>query len=500
MLTDCIDPEAGGWVREITEKSISEILTFDSLDLGTVEEARLHWNSCPACRHEFVSVPTVMAQIGVELERWFRDELGQMKDVFWAQKTQLLAAAKDLVSAYPEIIAALVMAEGGVHETLARALRIGSHVHRGVRLDFDPYEQATLSNCREFICSLEPEIQGFVVAATLSFELLRPICERIDWSAPPQSDEEALASAKAIIESKQIAVNHESIEDLQQRLATAIAKSGVQPDALWDTVELAARAYTSDLRDSFRGNAIPAISQTRPSRTEVTSSGERTDFQTAIEEWKRDWKRDFDNLQDSVKAGHMELIRLYEHNSRRAADYEADITAQLGTSLYSKLQESTQRGLQVAEYLYHDRSEPNYFHGPVMQMALSFENELILRVVWPFVDDLRAAGVQTYDAHGRSKYPLILGGRFSERSMRLGNVARYLKEDSVMRSKVSALGFNVGAIASDAAMVNDLRNKAAHELFCERVAADELRRRILCRDGILSRLHPSVAAVGAAKH
>ena len=117
-----------------------------------------------------------------------------------------------------------------------------------------------------------------------------------------------------------------------------------------------------------------------------------------------------------------------------------------------------------------------------------------------FRSDLRAAGVQTYDAHGRSKYPLILGGRFSERSMRLGNVARYLKEDSVMRSKVSALGFNVGAIASDAAMVNDLRNKAAHELFCERVAADELRRRILCRDGILSRLHPSVAAVGAAKH
>jgi hypothetical protein len=39
MLKDCIDPEAGSWIGEITEKSIPEILTFDSLDLSAIEEA-----------------------------------------------------------------------------------------------------------------------------------------------------------------------------------------------------------------------------------------------------------------------------------------------------------------------------------------------------------------------------------------------------------------------------------------------------------------------------
>lgn len=377
-----------------------------------------------------------------------------------------------------------------MHETLARVLTFGTHVYTGISLDFDPWDQAILSNCSEFICSLDPDVQQFTVAATLSYELFRPICERIGWSSPRgRSHEEVLAEAKEKLESPQREEDYPSIEDFQLQLRMAIATSGLQPDAMWETIELAAKAYTSDLRESLKDNTATATPRADLLRSSPQPSQEKIFVQAAFEEWKLEFKREFENLQDSLKAGQMELVRLYEHNNRRAADYEPDVVGQLGDALYSKLQESTQRGLQVAEYLYHDRSEPNYFHGAVMQMALAFENELVVRVVWPFVNGLLDAGVATYDAQGRSKFALILGGRFPKRSMTLGNVVWYLKEDPVMRSKVSALGFDTSAISKDAAWVSDARNKAAHELFCQRAVADDLRRRILCRDGILSRLH-----------
>jgi hypothetical protein len=63
-----------------------------------------------------------------------------------------------------------------------------------------------------------------------------------------------------------------------------------------------------------------------------------------------------------------------------------------------------------------------------------------------------------------------------------------------MQNKVSESGFDTDAIAKDAVWVSEVRNKAAHEIACDRSVADSLRRRILCRDGILGRLHPMVVA------
>jgi hypothetical protein len=62
-----------------------------------------------------------------------------------------------------------------------------------------------------------------------------------------------------------------------------------------------------------------------------------------------------------------------------------------------------------------------------------------------------------------------------------------------MRDKVSKLGFDVEAISKDVAEVGALRNKPAHEFGCDRTVADALRKRILCPDGVLGRLHPSLA-------
>ena len=48
----------------------------------------------------------------------------------------------------------------------------------------------------------------------------------------------------------------------------------------------------------------------------------------------------------------MEVIRLVDHNSRRAEHYEPGIREQIGDGLYLRLSESTKRTLNVAEYLY----------------------------------------------------------------------------------------------------------------------------------------------------
>jgi hypothetical protein len=196
---------------------------------------------------------------------------------------------------------------------------------------------------------------------------------------------------------------------------------------------------------------------------------------------------------DSLKAGQMELVRLIEHNRRPAAAYETYISAQLGAPLYSRLQEKTQRALQLSEYFYNINQEPDGFSLTALTMAQGYENELLLRVVWPFVNELQAAHTETYDAQGKSKdRPLILKGEFSKTSVTLGNLGWYLKNDPIMQSRVSVLGLDVKMISKDVALISRLRNRPAHDFNCDRAVADDLRRLILCSDGVLSRLHPTV--------
>jgi len=131
----------------------------------------------------------------------------------------------------------------------------------------------------------------------------------------------------------------------------------------------------------------------------------------------QDWKQDFDNLEDSLKAGQIEMVRLIEHNRRSAVTHEPYIAAQLGDPLYSRLHQSTQRALQVVEYLYNINQEPDGFALFAVRMAQGYENELTLRIIWPFVTELLAAGTRVYDAGGISKEPLIRRGKINQRGM-----------------------------------------------------------------------------------
>jgi hypothetical protein len=320
---------------------------------------------------------------------------------------------------------------------------------------------------------LEPDVRHFVFASTLSRDLLRPVFEKIEAEFAETN-------------------RHTLYEDLQQRIQTVITNSELQPEMLFQTIELAAIAYSIGHRGYDVNNPTTSIEQTHSSQGTLALPEERITIQRELEQWKGEWKQDFDNFEDSLKAGQMELVRLLEHN-RPAASYEPYIAIQLGEQLYSRLHETTRRAIQLAEYLYNINQEPDGFALTAVRMAQGYENELNVRIIGPFVIELMSAGTKTYDAQGKSKEALIQWGKFHKRGMTLGSYAWYLGKDPVLRNKVSQRGFDADSISKDAKWVSDIRNEAAHDFACDRAKADDLRRRILCRDGVLRRLHPRLS-------
>jgi hypothetical protein len=476
MVPDCIDPKVGSFLNEIMKKSIPENVAdcSNEYDFGEVWEARLHWSGCPACRPEFAVVPAVFKQIGVGLEKKWSDALSDCRDDFLAKKASLLAAACDVSNVCPEIIAELAMWESDVgsflchgQEVLSLRVPIGSD-EEGIAWpgEWEP----NLSGWREFIGTLEPGVQRFVYDVMFSHDLLTPVREKL---------------ISEYAEVSRCNYDFEASRDLQRRMEAAIENSQLQPDSLLSIIETASIAYSIVFGGSFKA-ALTTVAQSDLPPITVTTQETR-----GVQGVLQEWKRDFDNFEDSMKAGQMELMRLIEHNRRPAAAYEPYISAQLGAPLYALLQEKTQRALQLSEYLYAINQEPDGFSLTALAMAQGYENELLLRVVWPFVEELLAAGTRTYDAQGKSKdRPLIRRGKFPKTGATLGNLGWYLKNDPTMRSKVLALGLDVEAISKDVASVGKLRNKPAHDFGCDRAVADNLRQLILCSNGVLSRLHP----------
>jgi hypothetical protein len=442
MIPDCIDPQAGGLLRGIMTTCASENDSLDDDDIegpavilavdpsaysGDDEEgifdlylSRLHWSSCPACRHEFPDAPETFGQIVSGLKDRLREVLTQYKDDFQERRDSLLATGE-----HAEIIARLAIAFDAVNQVIGDAdfLELMSP-EMGEERSWE-----TISS--EFMRSLEPDVLYFFWATKFAINLVAP--------------ETKITS-----------------QDFQ-RVHTIIVNSGLEANALLQIIESAAHYASSSQTGTINGGAMP------PGSSEES-------WQDAV---------------DSLKAGQMEIIRLIEHNRRRAHEYESYLIAQLESALYSRLHEKTQRALQVAEYLYSINQEPDGFGINALTMVQAYENELKVRVIGPLLSELLAAGEQNYSIKGCKK-PLICDGEVPERSMALGNLVLYLKNDSKMREKIKARGFDVETIAKDAEWINSPRNKVAHRFGCDRALADELRQRILCPTDLLSRFHPTV--------
>jgi hypothetical protein len=175
--------------------------------------------------------------------------------------------------------------------------------------------------------------------------------------------------------------------------------------------------------------------------------------------------------------------------SRSAAAYQDEIALQLG-SAYPLLNAKTQQLLQQAEYQYRLlQPGSDFFLGPVIMLANAYENELLIRVIWPYLTWLLGQGKQTYDG-GSQKTFLILEGQIQSRNLILDSMSWYLKFDESLRKWITESGFTFAdTIWKDAEWLSRIRNTAAHESICRRAVADEVRQRILRSDGILAHLH-----------
>ncbi|MGA8149581.1 MAG: hypothetical protein WB952_01290 [Terriglobales bacterium] len=464
MSYECINPDFRDWIRLITDSSVEEVTALDFGDIGYAEicESRLHWNCCPACRHEFPKLPAYAEWAGREYAKSFTSDLCLCKNQFVAKKQALLESCGN--DAYVRIIADLANAEDDVHQSLRRALMVTQNVFRGEAIEFNPDEQEILSHSREFVSSLDSEVQHFVISATLCFELLRPMWEKVGLHPrfDPRTPEQILAELDERLARAQAGIDiEEPVTDLTENLRRAISESGLEPKVLWHIIESAASASGFD-------RALPGV-----------------------ERLLHALRADFDNFADSMKAGQMEAIRLSERSSRKADNCEADVVAQIGQPLYSQLAEMTRQQLKAAEFLYHLNSqEPNYFDGPVITMAKAYENELKVRVAFPVLNKVMDSHPENY---GSDKTPLIKA-REINKELTAGNIGWHLRNHPDFRERVRAHGFDATAISIDEGAVTRCRNRAAHKPICERAIADDLRRLILRPDGILSRLHPSPTA------
>jgi hypothetical protein len=464
MSYECINPDFRDGIRLITDSSVEEVTALDFGDLGYAEicESRLHWNCCPACRHEFPKLPAYAEWAGREYVKLFAADLAFCKDQFLAKKQALLESGGN--DAYVRIVADLAHAEDDVHQSLRRGLMVAQNVFRGHLIDFDPDAQEILSHSREFVSSLDSEVRHFVISATLCFELLRPMWEKAGLHPrfDPRTQEQLLAELNEMEARARAGIKEEPQEpkDLKESLHRAISESGLEPKVLWQIIESAASASVFD-------RAMPGV-----------------------ERLLQALRADFDDFGDSMKAGQMETIHRFERNSRKADEYEADVIAQIGQPLYSQLTEMTRHQLKHAEFLYHiTSSEPNSFEGPVIKMAKAYENELQVRVAFPVLNEVIDSHPENY---GSDKAPLIKA-REINRELTAGNIGWHLRNYPDFRDRVRARGFNATAISKDEGEVTRCRNRAAHKPICERAVADDLRQLILRPDGILSRLHPSAA-------
>ena len=170
----------------------------------------------------------------------------------------------------------------------------------------------------------------------------------------------------------------------------------------------------------FRSTAIPRVI-TDPLVTTAPWPELKRNLRPLLRTYVKELRSEMADSFDSLKAGQMELRRLIDINRRSAAAYEDEIELQLG-SVYPLLNAKTQQLLQQAEYQYRLlQPGSDFFLGPVIMLANAYENELLIRVIWPYLTRLLGQGTQTYDG-GSQKTFLIFGGQIQSRNLILGSM------------------------------------------------------------------------------
>ena len=480
---ECIDPQVGSWFLGLDEASVQQEVGVWAWEPTVAIGARVHWHSCPSCQAEYPNAIETIESLRPAIEAMVRKTLLKKRTETLAAMNSCSIATNELRDCFAQKLAVLEASA----EDVQWALFYISEDMSDFTVRTDSYDESSqrvpLSKYSGFITTLDIQLQTFIFESILCNEIFWPLRRKFYRMMSPvlfaPDPEDPLNTRKVPNEDYVGEVeDHEAF--IRTRLTNAIASTSFAADALFAALQSAASDYQRRLTDSF-GTALSSNTGVPPAQLDGPLLPDRI----ALQELRSEMADSF----DSLKAGQMELRRLIDINSRSAAAYEDEIELQLG-SVYPLLNAKTQQLLQQAEYQYR-LLQPwsDFFLGPVIMLANAYENELLIRVIWPYLTRLLGQGTQTYDG-GSQKTFLILRGQIQSRNLTLGSMSWHLKFDKILRKWITESGFTFAdAIWKDAEWLSRIRNTAAHESICGRAVADEVRQRILRSDGILGHLH-----------
>jgi hypothetical protein len=480
---ECIDPQVGSWFLGLDEASVQQEVGDWAWEPTVAIGARVHWHSCPSCQAEYPNAIETIESLRPAIEAMVRKTLLKKRTETLAAMTSCSIATNELRDCFAQKLAVLE-ASG---EDVQWALSYISEDTSDFTVRTDSYDESSqrvpLSKYSGFITSLDIQLQTFVFESILCNEIfwsLRRKFYSMMFPRVPDPNPDVQGPRYFVENPDYVGEVGDFHTFIRTRLADAIASSGYATDALFAALQSAASDYQRRFTDTF-GTAL--------SRNTAASAGDLSGpvlpDRIALQELRSEMADSF----DSLRAGQMELRRLIDINSRSAAAYEDEIELQLG-SVYPLLNAKTQQLLQQAEYQYRLlQPGSDFFHGPVIMLANAYENELLIRVIWPYLTRLLGQGTQTYDG-GSQKTFLILEGQIQSRNLILGSMSWHLQFDKSLRRWITESGFTFAdVIWKDAQWLSRIRNTAAHESICSRAVADDVRHRIFRKDGILAHLH-----------
>jgi hypothetical protein len=479
---ECIDPRVGSWLigldETLVQRDVGEWAWEPTVAIG----ARVHWYSCPSCQGEYPNAIETIESLRPAIEVMVRNTLSKKRSETLAEMTLCPITTNENADCFAEKLTVLEASAQDVQWALFYiAEDMTDFTVRSDSLD-ESSQRVPLSKYSEFIASLDVQLQSFVFESILCNELFSPLRRKFDRMMSPvrfTPHPEDPSKFSKVPNEDYVGEVGDGDTFIRTRLTNAIASTGFATDALLAALQSAASDYQRRFTDTF--GAAPAGNANTPAGH---FGGSVLSDRIAFQEFRNEIADSF----DSLKAGQMELRRLIDINSRSAAAYEDEIKLQLG-SVYPLLNAKTQQLLQQAEYQYRLlQPGSDFFLGPVIMLANAYENELLIRVIWPYLTWLLGQGTQTYDG-GSQKTVLIVKGQIQSRNLILGSMSWHLKFDKSLRKWITESRFTFAdAIWKDAEWLSRIRNTAAHESICSRAVADEVRERIFRKDGILGHL------------
>lgn len=456
----CIDPEVGAKVAALERRPLAENAAELSHHPSERAELAVHWVACPYCRENLpytndllkLAARVIEDRVALSLNRFYHD---------WTSRTELNDGTNLEDCAQNLALLAIygVLAQGGlcfvVQELADFTTELIPSESRSQRI--------SLSRCADLILSLEPTVRSFLFEAIQCQEILMPPIVQdlgpINLPFPKNLDEmqrEEYAKAQNL-------GHMEQVQDVWAKAIKEACGEAIIPVYHGILIE----SHSNFIKFS---EAHPDLEPLRNIKSSPSMSGGSLDLR-------------FDDLSqqlgdgfDSLKAGQMEILRRMEENGRSAQNFEKHIESQMG-GIYRCLNPRTQRHLQLAEYMSSiNDKEPDYSHSTVLYLAFAYENELLVRLIRPFLESRIRTGDQVYDGGGLRNRSLILGGRVQERNLSLGNFAWYLNQDPQLRAWINgSTKFDLNSITHDLERIVPKRDDAAHKPMCRRSTADDLR-------------------------